>query len=71
MFCVALSPHLETVVGFRALQAIGTGCLYAVSPAIAAEVFPAHRRGLGMGFITASQALGMVAGTLGAGLLVQ
>jgi MFS family permease len=71
MFCIALSPNLEFVVGFRALQAVGTGCLYAVSPAIAAEAFPAHRRGLGMGFTAGSQALGMLAGTLGAGFLVQ
>ena len=71
MVCIALSPNLATVVGFRVLQALGTGCLFAVSPAIAVRLFPAHRRGLSMGFATASQALGMLAGTLGAGLLVQ
>lgn len=70
MFCIAFSPNLEAVVGFRVLQALGAGCLYAVSPAIAAGVFPSHRRGLSMGFTAGSQALGMVAGTLGAGLLV-
>lgn len=70
MFCIAFSPNLETVVGFRVLQALGTGCLYAVSPAIAAGVFPSHRRGLSMGFTAGSQALGMLAGTVGAGLLV-
>ena len=70
MVAIALSPNLSMVVGFRVLQAVGTGCLFAVSPAIAASVFPAHRRGLGMGFTTASQALGMLAATVGAGLLV-
>ena len=70
MFCIAFSPNLETVVGFRVLQALGTGCLYAVSPAIAAGVVPSHRRGLSMGFTAGTQALGMVAGTIGAGLLV-
>ena len=70
MFLIASSPNLESVVGFRVLQALGVGCLYAVSPAIAAGVFPRHRRGLSMGFTAGSQALGMVAGTLGAGLLV-
>lgn len=70
MVCIAASPTLELVVAFRVLQAAGTGCLFAVSPAIAAELFSAHRRGLGMGFATASQALGMLAGTLGGGLLV-
>ena len=71
MFFIAFSSDLGTMVGFRVLQALGTGCLYAVSPAIAAMVFPVQRRGLGMGFTTASQALGMLAGTLGAGLLVR
>ena len=71
MVCIAFSPNLASVVGFRVLQALGTGCLFAVSPAIAVRLFPAHRRGLSMGFATASQALGMLAGTLGAGLLVQ
>ena len=71
MFLIAFSPNLESVVGFRVLQALGVGCLYAVSPAIAAGVFPSHRRGLSMGFTAGSQALGMVAGTLGAGLLVE
>ena len=70
MFCIAFSPDLSTVVGFRVLQGIGTGCLYAVAPAIAANAFPSNRRGLGMGFTAGSQALGMLAGTLGAGLLV-
>ena len=70
MFFIAFSPNLETVVGFRVLQALGTGCLFAVSPAIAAGVFPSHRRGLSMGFAVGSQALGMLAGTIGAGLLV-
>ncbi len=70
MFFIAFSPNLETVVGFRVLQAVGTGCLFAVSPAIAAGVFPGHRRGLSMGFAVGSQALGMLTGTIGAGLLV-
>ena len=71
MIAIALSPNLGTVVAFRVVQALGTGCLYAVSPAIVARLFPAHRRGLGMGLTTASQAAGMLIATLGAGLLVQ
>ena len=71
MFLFAFSPNLETMVGFRVLQALGTGCLFAVSPAVAARVFPVHRRGLGMGLTAASQALGMLAGTIGAGMLLR
>ena len=70
MFCIALSPDLATVVGFRVLHGVGTACLYAVGPAISANLFPAHQRGLSMGFTAGSLALGMVGGTIGAGLLV-
>ena len=71
MVCLSLSPTLEVLVGFRVLQALGTGCLYSTAPAIAASVFPEHRRGLSMGFTSASLALGMVTSTLAAGPLVQ
>ena len=71
MVCMSLSPTLETLVGFRVLQAVGTGCLYSTAPAIAAAVFPPHRRGLSMGFTSASLASGMVMSTLAAGPLVQ
>ena len=70
MVCIGLSSNLWTVVAFRSLQALGSGCLFAVSPAIAARLFPENRRGLAMGFTTGSQALGAVAGTVGAGVLV-
>ncbi|PKB73702.1 MAG: hypothetical protein BZY75_00415 [SAR202 cluster bacterium Io17-Chloro-G7] len=71
MVLIAFSPNLGTMVGFRIIQALSVGCLYAVSPAIAAKAFPVGMRGLGMGFTAGSQALGMLAGTLGAGLLVR
>ena len=71
MVCMSLSPTLEPLVGFRVLQALGTGCLYSTAPAIAATVFPEHRRGLSMGFTSASLASGMVMSTLAAGPLVQ
>ena len=70
MVCLSLSPTLQVLVGFRVLQALGTGCLYSTAPAIAASVFPEHRRGLSMGFTSASLALGMVTSTLAAGPLV-
>ena len=70
MICIALSPNFGIAVGFRVLQALGTGCLFAASPAISVRLFPMSRRGLSMGLTTGSQALGMLAGTLGAGLLV-
>ena len=71
MVCMSLAPTLEALVGFRFLQALGTGCLYSTAPAIAASVFPESRRGLSMGFTSASLASGMVMSTLAAGSLVQ
>lgn len=71
MVLIAFSPNLSTMVGFRIIQALSVGCLFAVSPAIAAKVFPVGMRGLSMGFTAGSQALGMLAGTLGAGLLIR
>ena len=71
MFAIAFSPDLGTAVGFRVLQGLGAGCLLVVSPAVAARVFPVHRRGLGMGFIASSHALEMLAGTVGAGILMR
>lgn len=70
MVCLALAPSLAVMVGFRVVQAVGTGCLYSAAPAIAAAVFPERRRGLSMGFTSASLALGMVTSTLAAGPLV-
>ena len=70
MFCIALSPDLASVVGFRVLHGVGTACMYAVGPAISANLFPPERRGLSMGFTAGSLAMGMVGGTIGAGLLV-
>ena len=70
MVCLALSPSLAVMVGFRVVQAVGTGCLYSAAPAIAAAVFPERRRGLSMGFTSASLAMGMVTSTLAAGPLV-
>ena len=40
MVFISLSDTLSYVVIFRITQAIGTGSLYAVSPAIAAQSFP-------------------------------
>ena len=70
MICISLSDTLGWVVVFRITQAIGTGSLYAVSPAIASLSFPEKRQGLAMGFTTGSQALGMLCGTIGAGWLM-
>ena len=67
---IAFSPSLGPVFGLRVLQGVGAGSLYAVSPAIAGQVFTADRRGLAMGVTIASLALGSISGTVGMGFLV-
>ena len=67
---IAFSPGLGPVFGFRVLQGVGAGSLYAVSPAIAGQVFTEDRRGLAMGVTIASWALGSISGTVGMGFLV-
>lgn len=67
---IAFSPGLGLVFGFRVLQGVGAGSLYAVSPAIAGQAFDVDRRGLAMGVTIASWALGSISGTVGMGFLV-
>ena len=67
---IAFSPSLGLVFGLRVLQGVGAGSLYAVAPAVAGQVFTADRRGLAMGVMTASWALGSISGTVGMGFLV-
>ena len=68
---IAFSPSLAPVIGLRVLQGVGAGALYAVAPAIAGRAYSPGQRGMAMGVTTAGFALGTLAGTLGAGLLVE
>ncbi len=67
---IAVSPSLGAVFGLRVLQGVGAGSLYAVAPAIASMAYTSENRGAALGIITAGFALGTLAGTLGAGVLV-
>ena len=71
LLAVGLTPNLYAIFGLRVLQGIGTGILLAASPAVAAGAFPPHRRGRVMGVVFSSQALGLLAATLGAAVLVE
>ena len=71
LLAIGLTPNLYAIFGLRVLQGIGTGILLAASPAIAARAFPPHRRGAVMGVAFSSQALGLLAATLGAAVLVE
>ena len=71
LLAVGLTPDLYAIFGLRVLQGIGTGILLAASPAVAAQAFPPHQRGGVMGIAFSSQALGLLAATLGAAVLVE
>ena len=70
LLAVGLTPDLYAIFGLRVLQGIGTGILLAASPAVAAQAFEPHKRGGVMGIAFSSQALGLLAATLGAAVLV-
>ena len=71
LLAVGLTPDLYAIFGLRVVQGIGTGILLAASPAVAALAFPPHQRGGVMGTAFSSQALGLLAATLGAAVLVE
>ena len=67
---IGLSSDLGVVFGLRTLQAVGNGLLMALSPALVTRAFPAEFRGRALGATAALGTLGMVAGSLGGGALV-
>lgn len=70
VIAIGLSNDLAVVFGLRTLQAVGNGLLMALSPALVTRAFPAEFRGRALGATAALGTLGMVAGSLGGGALV-
>jgi MFS family permease len=65
----ALAPSLPWLVVGRALQGLGGGALVPLSLALAADLYPAGRRGPAVGAVSALQEAGSVIGPIyGAGL---
>ncbi len=64
-----LSPSIHALVAFRALQAVAAAMLFANSPAILTEVFPASERGRALGLQSTMTYLGLSAGPPLGGLL--
>ena len=70
VFLIGISPLLSLVFAFRVLQAIGNGMVMVAAPALVTSLFPPEERGKALGVMTGFAALGMVAGSLGGGVLV-
>ena len=60
----ALSYDVPTMVGGRFLQGVGGGGLVPATLALVADLYPAERRGIPLGIVSAVQELGSVLGPL-------
>ena len=67
---IGLADDLALVFGLRVFQSVGNGLLMALAPAIVTRLFPSEFRGRALGIMAALGTLGMFAGSLGGGVLV-
>lgn len=70
VFLIGIAPGLPLVLGLRVTQAVGNGLILVSAPAIVTQMFPAQHRGRALGIMTGLGTLGMIAGSLGGGILV-
>ncbi|WAI02130.1 MFS transporter [Methanogenium organophilum] len=70
LFC-ALSPSFLTLVGSRALQAVGGAMLGAISMAMVSVFLPAGSRAKAIGFVVTMSSLGVAAGPFLGGILTE
>jgi len=66
----AFSWSIWALVGFRVVQAVGAGMLFAVGPAIVTQVFPPSERGKALGLVGVSVSAGLAIGPTLGGLLI-
>lgn len=66
----ALAPSLSILVGCRFGQALGAAMMMAAGPAIIKKIMPATRLGRGMGLIGIPVSLGLMAGPVISGILI-
>lgn len=64
-----LSPSVEFLIGFRALQGIGAGGLMALGSILLADIISPRERGRYMGLLGSVMAVGMVGGPLLGGVI--
>ncbi|MGB9619151.1 MAG: MFS transporter, partial [Armatimonadota bacterium] len=66
-----LSISAAMLIAARALQAIGASIMMSGGPALVTDAFPSQQRGRSLGIIGSSVALGLLAGPLVGGLIIQ
>ena len=67
---IGVTENLGVVFGLRVFQSVGNGLLIALGPAIVTRLFPDEFRGRALGIMGGLGTLGMIAGSLGGGFLV-
>ena len=71
MISIGLSPTINTVLGFRILQAFGNSAILSIAPALATSLFPSDFRGRALGIMAGIGSIGMIVGTLFAGIVLE
>jgi len=66
----ALSQSVVQLIAFRAVQGVGAGTGYSLAMAIAVAVFPPEERGKALGILTGVNSVGLVAGPVLGGLIL-
>jgi EmrB/QacA subfamily drug resistance transporter len=66
-----LAPNIGTLIGFRALQAVGAAMIQAVGPALLVIAFPPQERGTALGAIGSFVAVGILIGPALGGILLR
>ncbi len=67
----AMSVSAHMLIATRSAQAVGASMMMAIGPALVTSAFPSHERGKSLGLAGSSVALGLLAGPLAGGVIIQ
>ena len=71
MISIGFSPTINSVLGFRILQAFGNSAILSIAPALATSLFPSYYRGRALGVMVGIGSFGLVFGTVFAGTILE